>query len=123
VLQVGDVCELGKPPQAPPPAGSALEVPPEWRPDCDPPASENGATHVWSVRMLPGPQAAPDYFTEEDMKARCASLPFIVEIAACSRVDLADLQNLIGCCFALVSFDCASAAFATSFGPPALHLL
>ena len=69
--QVGDVCELGAAPvHSQPPA--SLEVPLEWRPECDPP--DGGASHAWTVRMLPGPQAAPDYLTQEAMDVRCSAL-------------------------------------------------
>ena len=67
-LQTGDVCELGLPTEAAAKAGdAALQVPEAWRPECNP---EGAASHLWTVRMLPGPQAAPDYFTEADMEVR-----------------------------------------------------
>lgn len=76
--QAGDVCELGAPNAASAGAAdAALEVPAAWRPACNPSArgagsaDGNGAAggmHLWRVRMLPGPQAAPDYFTERDME-------------------------------------------------------
>jgi hypothetical protein len=68
VVQCGDICELGRPTAAStaPPHKHPLQVPLEWRPACDPSSSDN--CHLWSVRMLPGPQAAPDYFTPGDMQ-------------------------------------------------------
>jgi hypothetical protein len=68
-MQVGDSCELGMP--TPPTKGGPVEIPRAWRPDCDPPP-ETDAT-CWTVRMLPGPQADPDYFTPDDMKVLCSS--------------------------------------------------
>jgi hypothetical protein len=85
-MQVGDSCELGMP--TPPTKGGPVEIPRAWRPDCDPPP-ETDATY-WTVRMLPGPQADPDYFTPDDMKVLCSS-------GGHSRIDrrwLADLGLL-----------------------------
>lgn len=62
-MQVGDSCELGSP-------GNAVHhtsVAEPWRPAFGE-ASEDGS--LWTVYMLQGPQAAPDYFTEADMEVR-----------------------------------------------------
>ena len=60
-MQVGDSCELGR-------ASSGVHstsVAEPWRPAFGE-ASEDGS--LWTVHMLQGPQAAPDYFTEADME-------------------------------------------------------
>ena len=64
-LAVGDSCELGLPSASQ--AGVGVVVPEAWRPAL---GEEEGDGRVWRVTMLQGPQTAPDYFTEEDMKVR-----------------------------------------------------
>lgn len=63
-LAVGDSCELGLPSTGADVAAAAT-VPEAWRPVL---GEEEGEERVWKVAMLQGPQTAPDYFTEEDMK-------------------------------------------------------
>lgn len=66
VLQVGDSCELGQPNTS----CHSVSVVKPWRPVFGE-ATETG--HLWTVYMLQGPQAAPDYFTEADMEVRVYS--------------------------------------------------
>lgn len=61
VLQVGDSCELGRPKSGL--HRATVAVP--WRPEFGE-TTETGC--LWTVHMLQGPQAAPDYFTEADME-------------------------------------------------------
>ena len=91
-MQAGDECELGPPSKAGATAAEAkLEVLPGWQPACNPGvssngraetgSSENGGVHTWRVRMLPGPQAAPDYFTEQDMQVQtCCGCDVVLDI-------------------------------------------
>jgi urea carboxylase len=58
-LRPGDMLPLGGDAADVPPAGA--EVPTAWRPPLA------GGAARWEVGVLPGPQAAPDYFTEEDV--------------------------------------------------------
>eukprot|EP00892_Ulva_mutabilis_P009832 jgi/Ulvmu1/7220/UM035_0006.1 len=60
-LQNGDSCELGLPNSN---VHNAV-VPLPWRPVLGEPKPDG---HLWTVTMLQGPQAAPDYFTYADME-------------------------------------------------------
>lgn len=63
MLQVGDSCELGRPNSC----FHSVSIARPWRPVFGE-ATESG--HLWTIYMLQGPQAAPDYFTEADMEVR-----------------------------------------------------
>jgi allophanate hydrolase subunit 2 len=62
-LAVGDSCELGVPPDDGAKEGTV--VPEAFRPAL---GEEEEGVKLWKVTMLQGPQTAPDYFTEDDMK-------------------------------------------------------
>lgn len=60
-LRPGDLIPLGEVPDG---AGvkEGVSVPPEWRP------AFAGKAEPWRIGVLPGPNAAPDYFQDEDIK-------------------------------------------------------
>lgn len=69
-VQTGDSCELGRVAsldEDKPSVALGVPVPEAWRPSFGADTETEG-TRRWDVKMLPGPQAAPDYFTEEDME-------------------------------------------------------
>lgn len=57
-LRPGDQLPIGQPRQR---SVTSASVPSSWRP------AFPEAAASWAVGVLPGPNAAPDYFTEEDI--------------------------------------------------------
>lgn len=74
-LAIGDTCELGMPGAEGGSVGAT--VPDAFRPGFGEEDEGRSGGRVWKVTMLQGPQTAPDYFTEDDMKV-CVFLFILV---------------------------------------------
>ncbi len=74
-LKAGDLLPLGAATAAAP----GLAVPAAWRP------AYPEAGSPWEVRVLPGPNAAPDYFTEADIQT-LNTATYTVHYNSCAHI-------------------------------------
>lgn len=66
----------------------AVEVPTAWRPSYGDGSGDDGSATTWRVRVLPGPQAAPDYFLPSAIEARQPGISQLVCLSTCSPTRL-----------------------------------
>jgi urea carboxylase len=65
-LRAGDLLPLG---EATAEVAVGTEVPPAWLPAfASDSNSSSSSSSCWEIKVLPGPQAAPDYFTDKDVE-------------------------------------------------------